>query len=360
LTPENVKKKLLRVVLIASEHTIREYPMFLQHLLVGLADESIPAAFICPPVFNPASIFTGAAEVISHPAFGLPLMDHINTRLLVERLEKFEPTIIHCLCESKASLARKLAHRLDLPYVLAVNSLQKRWRRLSISSKYCEKIVVPAKSLADNMASYHPRFAERVAQINMGTFVAEDLGCFSDTSGIATIVIDDSLKRANDIENLLSVIRHLLIDGYEFMAVIVGGGRAERQLWKLLDALGLLKIVTIVPGQLPWRSVLAAADIFIQPQPNYAFNAVLLQAMSVGAAVAGCTGGVDDLIIEGQTAVVFDPNDEMSIMRALQPLLDRREMARQIARNAQQYLKENHSVSKIISATLKVYYEAQG
>jgi len=334
--------------------------MFLQHLLVGLADESIPVALICPPSFNPSSVFTGAAEVISYPAIDLPLLGRINIRLLADRLAKFEPAVIHCLCESEASLVSQLAHRLDVPYVLMVNSLQKRWSRHSISSKYCARIVVPVKSLAENMMSAHPRFADRIAQINMGTFVAEDLGCFSDASRLPTMVIADSLKKADDIENLLSVTRHLMIDGYEFMAVIVGGGRAERHLWKLLDALGLLKIVTIVPEQLSWRSVLAAADIFIQPQPNYAFNPVLLQAMSVGTAVAGCTGGVDDLIIDGRTAVVFDPNDEMSIMRTLQRLLDRRELARQIAGTAQQYLKENHSVSKMISATLKIYYETRG
>jgi glycosyltransferase involved in cell wall biosynthesis len=171
------------------------------------------------------------------------------------------------------------------------------------------------------------------------------------------MVMAGPMKMADDVEILLNVIRHLLMDGYEFMAVIVGGGRAERQLWKLLDALGLLKIVTIVPNQLSWLSVLAAADIFIQPRPNYAFNPVLLQAMSIGAAVAACAGGVDDLIIDEQTAVVFDPNDEMSIMRTLQRLLDRREFARQIAKNGQQYLRENHSVSNMVSATLTVYSE---
>jgi hypothetical protein len=41
-------------------------------------------------------------------------------------------------------------------------------------------------------------------------------------------------------------------------------------------------------------------------------------------------------------------------------LLERREVARQIARAAQQYLKENHSVSKMISATLELYYKTQG
>jgi len=353
-------KKSLRVALIASEHSICEYSIFLERLLIGLADESIPVALICPPGFNPGTVFTGIAEVINYPIIDLPLMERLNIRLLTERLAKFEPTILHCLCESEAPFTRHIARRLDLPYVLMVNSLQKKWRHLSISSKNCAKIIVPAKSIAVNMANFYPHFADLIEQINIGTFTTEGSGCFSEASRLATMVIADPLDKADDFENLFSVIRRLMIDGYEFMTVVVGGGRAERQLWKLLSALGLLQIVSIVPRRMPWRSVLAAGDIFIKPQPNFAFNPVLLQAMSIGAAVAGCSGGVDDLIIEDQTAVVFDPNDEISIMRTLQRLLDRREFARQIARTAQQYLKENHSVSKMIAATLKVYYETQG
>ena len=360
MASEDGKKKLLRVALIASEHTICEYSIFLERLLVGLADESIPVALICPPGFNPGTVFTGIAEVINYPIFDLPLTELLNIRLLTERLSKFEPTILHCLCESRASLTRQLAHRLDLPYMLMVNSLQKRWSHLSISPRYCQRIIVPARSIAENMSSVHPRFADRIKQINIGTFVAESSGCFSDPSRRATMVMADPLDKADDFEKLFRVIRHLLIDGYEFMTVIAGGGRAERQLWKLLDALDLLKIVSIVPRHLPWRSVLAAGDIFIQTRPNFAFDPVLLQAMSIGAAVAGCTGGVDDLIIEDRTAAVFDPNDEISIMRTLQRLLDRREFARQIAGTAQQYLRENYSVSKMISATLRIYYEPQG
>jgi glycosyltransferase involved in cell wall biosynthesis len=359
LASENGKRKPLRVALIASEHTVCEYSIFLERLLIGLADESIPVALICPPGFNPGTVFTGVAEVINHPVFDLPLMKRLNTRLLTERLSKFEPTILHCLCESKASLTRQLARRLDLPYVLMVNSLQNKWSHLSVSSKHCAKIIVPAKSIAANMASVHPRFADLIEQINIGTFTAEGSRCFSEPSRLATMVMTDPLDKADDFEKLFSVIRHLMIDGYEFMTVVVGGGRAERQLWKLLSALGLLQIVSIVPRRMPWRSVLAAGDIFIQPKPSYSFDPVLLEAMRIGAAVAGCTGGVDDLIIEDRTAVVFDPNDEMSIMRTLQRLLDRREFARQIAGNAQQYLRENYSVSKMISATLQTYYEAQ-
>ena len=360
MVSENDKKKSLRVALIASEHTICEYSVFLERLLIGLADESIPVVLICPQGFNPGTVFTGIAEVINYPIIDLPLMGRLNIRLLIESLAKFEPTILHCLCESEAPLTRHLARRLDLPYVLMVNSLQNKWRHLSVSSKNCAKIIVPSQSIAANMAIVHPRFAGLIEQINIGTFTSKESGCFSDPSRLATMVMTDPLDKADDFENLFGVIRRLMIDSYEFMTVIVGGGRAERQLWKLLSALGLLQIVSIVPRHMPWRSVLAAGDIFIRPKPNYAFDPVLLEAMSMGAAVAGCTGGVDDLIIEDRTAVVFDPNDEISIMRTLKRLLDRREFARQIAGNAQKYLKENHSVSEMISATLRIYYESQG
>jgi glycosyltransferase involved in cell wall biosynthesis len=83
-----------------------------------------------------------------------------------------------------------------------------------------------------------------------------------------------------------------------------------------------------------------------------------VEAMSVGAAVAACKGGVDDLIIENQTAIVFDPNDELIIKSTLQTLFDRREFARKIAQGAQNHLRENHTVSKMISATLQTYYDA--
>ena len=357
---DNIKNKSFRVALIVSERTVCEYTIFLEHLLVGLADESVPVALICPTGCDISSLFTGNAEVIRYPVIELPLMEYLNKRVLVERLGKFKPTVLHCLCQSRASLTRQLARRLDLPYMLMVNSLQKRRVQFPVSSKRCAKIIVPAKSIAANFAGAYPRFADRIEQINIGTFTAETATCFSELSRLATMVTAHPFNNADDFENLFKAVRHLLIDGYEFIMVVMGGGRAERQLWKLLAALGLLQTVTIVPRLMPWRSVLASGDIFIQPVANYAFDPFLLEAMSVGSAVAGCKGGVDDLIIEDKTAVVFDPNDELSVMRTLQRLLDRREFARQIAKAAQQYLRENHTVSRMISTTLKIYEQAQG
>lgn len=352
-------KQSLRLALIASEHTIREYSMFLKHLLVGLVDESIPTALVCPPDCAVDSIVSPAVEVIRHPAFKLPLMGRQNRKFLIEKLEKFKPTVLHCLCRSKALLTRKLAKQLDLPYVLTVNSLQKRLGRFAISSRRLAKIIVPAKSIAANLAEVYPRSAGRIERINIGTFVSETSDCFSRLGRLASMVVAHRLKNEGDFENLLGAIRHLAINGYEFMLVIIGSGQDERGLRKLLAELGLSQMAIIVPRLEPSRAVLAAGDIFIQPVPNTAFNPLLLEAMSVGTAVAACKGGVDDLIIEGKTAVVFDPDDELSIYDCLRQLFDRQELARQIAKSAQEYLRENYSVSKMIAAILQVYREAQ-
>jgi len=360
VVPEDVaKRKLLRVALIASGRTVCEYSMFLQRLLVGLADESVPVALVCPALHNVASAFTGTAEVINHPVFDLPLMGRLNIRLLIERLGKFKPTVLHCLCESHASLTAQLARRLDLPYVLSVNSLQKRRSSLVVSSPHCVRIITPAKSIADNLTGLFQDYAELIEQINMGTFAAETSGCFSRPSRLATIVMAHSSGKIDECENVFSAVRHLLIDGYEFMMVVTAGGRAERQLWKLLAALDLLSVVTLVPRLMPWRLVAPAGDIFIRPRPNDAFEPLLLEAMSVGTAVAGCRGGVDDLIVENQTAVVFNPDDELSIMRTLQRLLDRREFAGQLARSAREYVKENYTVSGMVAAMFGVYGKVQ-
>jgi glycosyltransferase involved in cell wall biosynthesis len=349
--------KAVRPVLIASESTIFDYPIFLEHLLVGLAAESIPVALVCPPNCDVDGIVSPSVEVIQHPVVALPFMGHYNRKLLGGKLEKFKPTVLHCLCESKALLVRKMSHLLSLPYVLTVNSLQKRYFKFFVSSSRCVRITVPAESIAANLTGISSRLAKRIVRVNMGSFVGEDRGHFCDASQPVSVVIAHRLDNADDFEKVFGALRHLAIDGREFILVIIGDGAEESQVRKLLDALGLSDMVTIVPLLKPWRSILAVGDIFIRLVPNTSFDPLLLEAMSLGLAVAGCKGGVDDLIIEGKTAVVFEPDDELSIYGSLQKLFDRRELTRELARGGQEYLRENYTVSKMISDILQTYLE---
>ncbi len=351
------RAKEVRPVLIVSNDTVSEYGIPLRHLLAGLADESVSVVVVCPPNCDVEPLVTPGSEVIRHPAIDVVFMARRNRRILIEQLLRFKPTVLHCLSHGKALLARNLAKQLAVPYVLSINKLQKRFSRLSISAKRCAKIIVASESIASNVAEVYPRFASRVEKINVGTFAAESANCFSDLSRMASIVVSTPAKYEPSFDNLFGAVRHLAIDGYEFMLVIIGGLHGDKQLRSRLRTLGLLNHVINVPPQVPWRSVLAAGDIFVQPFTSDAFNPLLLEAMSVGAVVAGCKGGVDDLLIDGQTCVLFDPDDELNIYGRLKQLFDRHEQARQLAGNAQENLRENYQVSTMVSETLRVYSE---
>ena len=73
------------------------------------------------------------------------------------------------------------------------------------------------------------------------------------------------------------------------MLIIMGGGKAEKEMRKFIGELGLRWVVTIVPRLDQWRSVLTAGDIFIRPRPSKAFDPFLLEAMAVGTAEEACS-----------------------------------------------------------------------
>lgn len=356
---KQAESDLPRPVLIVSRETISEYSMFLERLLVGLAGESIQVMLICPPDCDVGSVTFGITEVVRYPSIELPFWGRYYRSRLVQQLEKFRPTVLHCLCQKRAAFTRRLARQLNLPYVLTVNSLQKRRRQLSISSNRCRAITAPAANITANVAQFHPRFSDRIEQVNIAALVSEKSNCFSETGRLASIVTPGPLKKDNRFENVLEVVKRLAIEGHEFLLVVTDSGPAKKQLRRSISARGLSRIVVRVPLIRPCRLVLGAADIFIRAAVSTSFEPLMLEAMSLGTAVAACRGGVDDLIIEGQTAAVFDPNDEFSLYKCLQDLLNRREEACKLAAGAQQYLRENYSLGGMTSSFLRIYREAR-
>jgi len=363
LPSEAVPGKLLRPALIASRRIIADYPAPLRHLLTGLADESVPAVFIRPLRCEVGGIVPPGIEVIQHPAYDVPLTGYYNRKILLERLARWRINVLHCLCESKASFTRWLSRRTALPYLVTVNSLPGRLSRLSLSSRRCAKIIVPAETIAERLTGnafrHIPKaLAGRIEQIKMGTFTSRAVTCFSSSDRVAGIIIAGSLEKVCDFETLFGALRHLAIDGHEFMIVLIGASRAQRPLWRLLSRLGMLRMVTFIDEWQSPEAVLAAGDIFIQPKPGRAFSAILLNAMSVGAAVAACPGGVDDLIIADKTAVTFDPADELSIYNCLRHLFNRKEVARKLATQARRYIRDNYTVSAMVADTIRAYADA--
>lgn len=355
-TADKPKTRRPRPVLLVSDDTITMYRIFLQRLLLGLADNSISPIVVCTPQCNLNIVDLPAVEIIRHPFFNIPFVfNSKNNHILHESILKLKPNIIHCLCPTKASLARNLSKALNLNYVLSLNSIEKHCKTLNISSKRCSAVLLPAKSIAENFAKLHPGLSNRIKHINIGTFAQPQINCFKNINQTVSMVTTVNTSDTEKIESLLSAIRHLVIDGYEFMLIIIASGKSEIPLRKLIHELALVQTITIIPQTLPWQNILNGSDIFIQPVPDNSFNPMLLEAMATGLAVAGCKGGTDDIIIENETAVIFDPKDELSIYSSIQKLFNDRDFARKLAQNNQNMIRKHHSVSSMVNSIIDVY-----
>jgi glycosyltransferase involved in cell wall biosynthesis len=348
-----------RIALVASRRTVSEYPLYLKFLLVGLADESVPVILICPPACDVDPIVPPAVEVVRHPALDVPLLERYNRRFLLNRLDKFQPDVLHCLCETSAALTRWLARHLDVPYLLNINSIATHWHLLTPSTIRCTNIIVPARTIADHFAAAHPKFADRLRQINIGTFVEATTACFAHPDRLPGIVVAPPLDNPAGLDNLFLAFHRLAVGGYQFVVALVATGRAESHIWKQLRSLGLLRVVAVVPHLLGLYSAGSAADIFIVPRPSRSFNMLLLAAMGAGSLVAASKGGVDDLIIDEKTAMVFNPDDQLSVYNCLKRIFDARETAQRIAADAQQFLRQNHHVSDMVGSTIQLYRQAR-
>ncbi len=352
-------KNSVRPVLLVDRDTVNDCASSLRHLMVGLTDDSCPTALVCPLDTDADSLVCPAIEVIRYPLFKMPLLKSQNTKAVLGSITKFGPTILHCCSDSKTRLTKYLSHQLDVPYVLTFDSVRKHLFAPFVSADHCAALIASSGVIAEHIKQTHHRLAERVTRINIGVFVEDICACFSDTARVTSMVVAQPLGNPSDFEPLLNAVKHLAVDGYELVLVITGTGPAERKLHEMIKALGLSQIITTVGDIQPLRAVFAGADIFIAPQPGRRFNPRLLEAMSVGMAVAACRGGVDDLLIDDQTAVLFEPDDELGIYSSLQKLLDKREFARQIARAAQSHVRAHHSVSKMVASLIRTYRTAQ-
>ena len=105
--------------------------------------------------------------------------------------------------------------------------------------------------------------------------------------------------------------------------MFVGKGKLESELKAMADDMGARDRV-LFPG---WRDdiheIMPVFDIFVLPSLNEGMGRVLVEAMAAGKpVVASRTGGIPDLVAEGETGFLVDPGDTNGLAKAISNLLE--------------------------------------
>jgi glycosyltransferase involved in cell wall biosynthesis len=350
------EKPAIRPAILLDEWILDYYASCIRKILVGLTGSAYGAIVIGPKNIQMETLLYPSVDHIEYPTIKVRLFTRKNRQLLLEKLSDNKPTVLHGFLPGNVRLLSFLSKTLNLPAVLTLWQPHSRRKLSSIGDQMM--LAASSEPIYQGVISLSENLKAKTLCIPLGTFVEENQVCFDVPNQTTSLVICEELNNIHHYEPMLNAVRHLLADGFEFSLAIMGQGPAERAIRKQIRDLGLEYVVTLVPPLHPVRPIFQGMDIFIHIKDRKRCNLALMEAMSVGLAVAGCADSTTGLMQNEKTALLFDPTEEMSIYACLKQLLSRHELAQTLAQNARQYLQTHNSVSQMVEGYLEAYAAA--
>jgi glycosyltransferase involved in cell wall biosynthesis len=160
------------------------------------------------------------------------------------------------------------------------------------------------------------------------------------------------------IEAFAGLAEHLR-NGVEL--VIIGEGRDRGRLQEKIERCGLRGVARLVGAVEKASSLFKAFDLFAMPSLMEAMPFALLEAMAAGLPAVGSSAwGIPEVIVHGETGLLFPPGDVEALRRSLEALLVDPALRAGMGRRAENIAAEKFSLDTMVRKTVDVYLTAAG
>jgi len=162
-------------------------------------------------------------------------------------------------------------------------------------------------------------------------------------------------KGQRDLVDAISRLRELN-SALKFKLVIVGEGPERDSLERAINQKGFDALVLFIGHVEDISPYYAIADALALPSHSEGSPNVLLEAMAAGLpVVATAVGGVPEIAINEENALLVAPGDSDSFAQALNQVLTDPELARKLGRAAAMHVSEKFSPAAYVRSLLRVY-----
>jgi glycosyltransferase involved in cell wall biosynthesis len=137
---------------------------------------------------------------------------------------------------------------------------------------------------------------------------------------------------------------------------LLGTGELMDSLKEQARQLGVDDVVEFVGETHDVAGYAARADMFVLPSRSEGLPNALLEAMSAGLpCVATWVSGSKDVIINGVTGLIVQPEDVMALANALLQFMAYPQFARECGQRARAFIEERYSFESVISQYYQLY-----
>ena len=343
--------------------------------LIGRIDRSTCGVYVCslkkPGAF--ARRIAGRADgfyTLDLPeAGGFPAVINFLPALisLFKLIKKLRPHIIHCFL-FRANILGRLAGRLaGVPIIISsirVLEAHKKYKHLidRLTSSMVNKYIAVSEAVR-RFTITHLRIAEgKIVTIYNGiecSTAARGKPCsFIADKNLTAILLAARFEQQKGHAVLIHALRHILSRAQNIKAYFFGEGPDEACIRDLVRREGVSDAVTfmgVAEDMLPYMQQM---DIVALPSLWEGLPNVLLEAMAAGRpVVASRIDGIDEVVIDGETGILFEPGNAEALAEALLALIQDKELAAAMGRAGRERVKRKFSFEKTVNETMALYHE---
>lgn len=165
------------------------------------------------------------------------------------------------------------------------------------------------------------------------------------------------LATIKGVSHLLEAARQLL-PARPVNVLLIGGGPQRGDFESRARALGIADRVIFTGERRDIAAALSVMDVFCLPSLSEGLPNALLEAMAAGRpVVATAVGGIPGVVRDGDTGLLVEPNDAGALAAGIRRVIDDRELAQRLGRQARALVLETRSIRAAARAWESLYME---
>ncbi len=297
----------------------------------------------------------------------------LNAPELRSLIKKIRPDIVHAHYSSGNGILAALAlFNLKVPFITSLYGAEvfdfpkKSWLHKFILKCVCVKatrVLSTSRVMAKEFSIHYPRLpVPIVTPFGVDTAKFKNEKEKKDSHKL----IVGMVKKLEDKYGVDIFIKAaaLIIESNDFKNIsfkIVGGGSKERELKSLAEKLGISAQIEFM-GWLANDEIplfLNQLDIFVVPSrhKSESFGVAAVEAQSCGIPIiVSNLGGLPEVIEDGVTGLLVEPEDELSLANAVKKILLDQELSKSMSIAGQKRVKALFDWRKSIEQVNKIYY----
>jgi glycosyltransferase involved in cell wall biosynthesis len=170
-----------------------------------------------------------------------------------------------------------------------------------------------------------------------------------------------AIGRVSPIKGLDTVIRAFATPGFPENVVfdIIGTGPSVDELKALVAKLGLERRIRFLGFKQDIMAYMAGIDVLVMPSLHEGLPYTILEAMSIGTAIiASEVGGLKEILLDGESALIVPPGDVSAWAAALARLVAEPEMVVKLGATAKEQQKNDLNLDTMGTNYRRIYNEA--